>query len=250
MQFLSCKAGIREKISRQGIARASAIFVLAGTLAGVSTAGFGAPQAGDSLDATFARMDKAAATFKGLTANIRKLSHTDVVDKDDVEEGNIAVKKVKPKDKRIKLTITKPETKFYYIGEGKAFSYVPKTQEAQEADLGKSKDLVNQFMLLAFGSNSTEVKSAYSVKYGGPDMVNGEKTTRLEMIPKSQEILKHVKRCDMWISDTGLTVQQKFFETGGDYVLMTYSQLTLVPNLPDSAVKLEIPKGIKVEKLK
>ena len=219
-------------------------------LAVITIPGFGAPQAGDPLEAAFARMDKAAATFKGLTAGIRQLSHTEVVDTNDVEEGTIAVKRIKAKDTRILIKFTKPDQKFYYIGEGKAWSYNPKTQEAQEADLGKSKDLVNQFMLLAFGSNSTELKSAYSVKLGGPDTVNGEKTTRLEMIPKSEEILKHVKRCDMWISDKGMTLQQKFFETGGDYVLATYSEVTLAPNLPDSAVKLEIPKGIKPTKIK
>jgi outer membrane lipoprotein-sorting protein len=80
--------------------------------------------------------------------------------------------------------------------------------------------------------------------------VKGEKATRLEMVPKSADILKHVKRCDMWVSSQGLTLQQKFFQTGGDYVLATYTHMTLVPNLPDSAVKLEFPHGVKVNKIK
>ena len=243
----------QSRISARGAFEATRIragTVLVCTLSILSVPGFGEPQAGNSLEATFARMDEAAAAFKGLTADIRHQSHTDVVDKDDVQEGTITVKRVKVKDTRILIRFTKPETKLYAIGGGKFWSYNPKTQEAQEADLGNSKDIVNQFMLLAFGSNSAELKSAYSVKLGGPDVVNGENTTRLEMVPKSEEILKHVKRCDMWIAETGLTVQQKFFETGGDYVLATYSQVTLAPNLPESAVKLEIPKGIKVTKIK
>jgi outer membrane lipoprotein-sorting protein len=226
------------------------VTVLAGTLAAAAAAGFGAPQAGNPLEATFARMDEAAATFKGLTANIRKLHHTDVVQKDELEEGTIAVKRMKAKDTRVRIDITKPEAKSYAIGEGKFRSFNPKSLEAQEADLGKSKDIVNQFMLLGFGSNSAELKSAYSVKLGDPDAVNGEKAMRLEMVPKNEEILKHVKRCDLWISDKGITVQQKFFETGGDYVLATYSHIAPSPSLPDSAVKLEIPKGVKITKLK
>jgi outer membrane lipoprotein-sorting protein len=230
--------------------RLSLAFVLLCTMMALAAPGFGEPQAGDSLEATFSRMDQAAATFKGLTADIRQQSHTEVVDKDDVQEGNIAVKRVKPKDTRIRINFTKPEVKVYAIGGGKFWSFVPKTQEAQEADLGNSKDIVNQFMLLAFGSNSSELRAAYSVKLGGPGLLNGEKVTRLEMVPKSEEILKHVKRCDMWISVKGMTLQQKFFEAGGDYVLATYSHLTLVPNLPDSAVKLELPRGVKPTKLK
>jgi outer membrane lipoprotein-sorting protein len=211
---------------------------------------FGQSQAGDSLEAAFARMDQAAAAFKGLRADIRQQSHTEVVDKDEVQEGTIAVKRVKAKDTRILIKFTKPDVKLYEIGGGKFRSFNPKTLEAQEADLGNSKDIVNQFMLLAFGSNASELKAAYTIKLGGADVVNGEKATRLEMAPKSAEILKHVRRCDMWISEKGMTLQQKFFEPGGDYVLAAYTHIALAPNLPDSEVRLDFPKGVKPTKLK
>ena len=45
-------------------------------------------------------------------------------------------------------------------------------------------------------------------------------------------------------------IQQKFFETGGDYVLTTYTNMVFNPPIPDSALKLEIPKGVKITKLK
>jgi outer membrane lipoprotein-sorting protein len=230
--------------------RNSFAFVLACTLAVCAAPAFGDPQAGNTLEEVFARMDQAARTFRGLTADMRQLSYTDVVQKTEVEEGTVAVKRVKPKDTRILIKMTKPETKFYSIGENKFHSYVPKSQEAQEADLGKSKDIVNQVMLLAFGSNSAELNAAYTVKLGGPDAVNGEKAARIELVPKALEILKYFKRCDMWISDKGVTLQEKFFEPGGDYVLVNYTRITPAPNLPESAVKLEIPHGVKITKLK
>jgi outer membrane lipoprotein-sorting protein len=224
--------------------------VLAGTFLGAATLGFGAPQAGNTLEAAFAAMDKTAASFKGLTAAVRRMSYTEVVDKTDVEEGTIAAKKMKANDTSIRINMTKPDEKVYAVGGGKAWVYTPKTQEVEEASLGKSKVLVNQLMLLAFGSNSTDLKSAYTIKLGGTDTVNGEKTTRLELTPKSEEVLKHVKRCDLWISDKGLAVQQKFFTGGGDYVLTTYTRMTMAPNLPNSAVAFDVPKGVKVTKIK
>ena len=230
--------------------RSHFLLVLAATFGASAMAGFGAPQAGNTLEATFARMDEAAVKFKGLTADIRKVKHTDVVNIDEVEEGTIAVKRMKSKDTRIRIDITKPDPKSYAIGEGRVWSYNLKSREASEADLGKSKDIVNQFMLLGFGSNSADLKSAYSVKLGGPDTINGENATRIEMLPKSEGMLKYIKRCDLWISDKGLTLQQKFFESGKDYSLATYSHMVLTANLPDSAVKLEIPHGVKVTKLK
>jgi outer membrane lipoprotein-sorting protein len=224
------------------------VLVLATTVMMAGVRGFGAPQASNPLEAALARMDQAAATFKGLTADIHRVSHTDVVDKNDIEDGNVSAKKFKPGDTRILIQVTKPQEKFYFVGGGKARLYNPKSQEAQEADLGKSKDIVNQLMLLAFGSNSTDLNAAYTIKLVGPDSVNGEKATRIELTPKSPEVLKHVKRCDMWISEKGFAVQQKFDQGSGDYVLTTYTNMKMVANLPDP--KLEIPKGIKVQKIK
>ena len=52
----------------------------------------------------------------------------------------------------------------------------------------------------------------------------------------------------LWISDaTGYPVQQKFFQSGGDYHFVTYSDLKINPDLPDSALKLKLPKGVKRE---
>jgi outer membrane lipoprotein-sorting protein len=226
------------------------VFVLGCTLWAATVAGFGAPQAEGSLEETFARMDKSAAAFKGLTADIRQVSHTEVVSTDETEEGTMVAKRIKPKDTRFLVQMTRPDLKSYSVGEGRLRIYNPKTQEAQEADLGKSKDLVNQFMLLAFGSNSAELKGAYTIKLGGVETVNGEKTTRIEMTPKSADTLKYIKRSDMWVSDRGMAVQQKFFETGGDYVLVTYSNVVMNPPIADSALRLDIPKGVKITKLK
>jgi outer membrane lipoprotein-sorting protein len=225
-------------------------FVLVCTVWAATAAGFGAPQAGSSLEEIFTRMDKAAAAFKGLTADIRQVSHTEVVSTDDTEEGTLIAKRFRPKDTRFLVQMTRPDPKSYFVGEGKLRIFNTKTQEAQEADLGKSKDLVNQFMLLAFGSNSSELRGAYTIKAGGPETVKGEKTTRIEMTPKSADTLKYIKRCDMWMSDKGVAIQQKFFETGGDYVLTTYTNMVLNPSISDSALRLEIPKGVKITKLK
>jgi outer membrane lipoprotein-sorting protein len=223
--------------------------VLGCTVLLAAVQGFGAPQASNSLESALAAMDKASATFKGLTADIRRHTRTEVVDQDDIEEGTVEAKKTKPTDTRIKIHMAKPEEKFYYIGGGKALIYTPKSQEAQEGEIGKeSKDLVNQLMLLAFGSNSAQLKAAYTIKLGGADTVNGEKTTRIELTPKSQTVVKYVTRCDIWISEKGLAVQQKFFQPGGDYVLTTYTHMRMVPNLPDP--KLELPKGVKPTKIR
>ncbi len=210
--------------------------------------GWGAPAADSSLAATLARMDEAAGKFKGLQADVQKVAHTAVINEDSTDAGTIVVKRPNPHDIRVLIDFKTPNPKQVMIAGVKAAFYYPRINTVQEYNLGKSRSLVEQFMLLGFGSNSQDLESAYSIRLGGPETVAGQQTTRLELIPKSPDVLAHLKRVDLWISDTmGIAVQQKLYETGGDYLLATYTNIKLRPNLPDSAVKLDLPKSVKRE---
>jgi len=217
---------------------------LGGALIGMAIAAGGA----DSLEAVFAKMDAAAANFKGLMATVRKVSHTAVIDEDSVDTGTIAVKRPKPHDVRMVMQTDPPHATDAEFAGTKARIYYPAMNTVQEWNLGKNKALVDQFLLLGFGSNSTDLERAYSITPGGPETVAGQKTTRIVLVPKDAELRAHFPKFELWVSDdTGLVVQQKFYEPGGDYIMTTYSNLKPAPNLPDSALTLHIPKGAKVE---
>ncbi len=81
----------------------------------------------------------------------------------------------------------------------------------------------------------------------GTDTVSGQKTDLLELIPKSKEVLQHLRKLEIWVAENGYPVQQKFYEPGGEYVLFTYSDVKINPDLADSALKLHLPKGVKRE---
>jgi outer membrane lipoprotein-sorting protein len=206
--------------------------------------------AADSLESVLARLDKVAPSFKTLTANIKRTQHTELVNANETDEGTIAVKRFKADDIRILINFTKPEPKKISIGQGKGQVYYPKANEVQVADVKKHRDLVNEVLLLSFGATSAELKSAYTITLGGPDTVNGVPATRIELVAKSEEIRRSIKKCELWIPENGVVVQQKFHESGGDYQLTTYSNMVMNPNLPDAAVRLDPPKGVKVTNLK
>jgi outer membrane lipoprotein-sorting protein len=222
------------------------LFVISGTLIAFAAAPFGAQAADTTLEAVFARIDKAAGSFKGLTADMKRLHHVELVNANDLDEGNITVKKVKAADIRILIKFTKPEAKTVMIGGGKAQMYNPKANEVQEADIKKHKNLINEVLLLGFGSSSSELKAAYTIKLGGPDTLDGTPAVRIELTPTNEEIRHSIKKCELWVPENGIPLQQKFYEGGGDYQIATYSHIVLSPNVPDSAVKLDLPKGVKV----
>ncbi len=193
-------------------------------------------------------MDQAAANFSGLSADIRRVAHTAVINEDNTDSGTILVKRSKARDVHMLLNFTQPDPKQAEIFDNKFQVYYPKIQTLQIYDLGKSRSLVDQYLLLGFGSSSKELATAYAITLSGPETVGSEKTTRIELIPKSQELLSHLTKVDLWISDgTGIAVQQKFEMPGGDYNLATYSNMKINPNLPDSSLKLNLPKGVKRE---
>jgi len=201
--------------------------------------------AGDAkLDQALAKMDQAAAKFKSLSANVEYVQHMEAIHEDDAQTGTILVKRASRKELHVKISIEKPDPKIAIADGNKVQVYYPSSAEIQEVALGQKRSLVDMILTLGFGGSSKELLEAYSVKLGGADTVAGESTTRLELIPKSKELLEQWKQIDLWISDaTGNTVRQKFYERGKDYTLITYTGVKSNPEIPDSAFKLDVPKG-------
>ncbi len=225
------------------------VFVLTGSVAGLLGLQVRPLAADQSLPAVFSRMDAAAVKFKGLKADMRKLAHTEVINEDSVDTGTIVVRVPKPHDLRMLIDFQQPDPKKVAIAGTKVQIYYPKTEIVQEIDLGKNhRGQVEQFLLLGFGSRSKDLLAAYTVKLVGAETVAGESTTRIELVPKSKELLAQFPKFELWISDrTGISVQQKMYQPGGDYSLATYTQMQLNVNIPEAAVKLTLPKGVHFE---
>jgi outer membrane lipoprotein-sorting protein len=214
---------------------ASALVLAAPTLA-----------ADTSLEATLAKMDQSARSFKDLTANLKRIHHTAVINEDTEDKGTIYILRPKPNGLLMKVDIKEPDPKQVAVGARTAMLYYPKSKTVDIYDIAKYKKEADQLLLLGFGTSSKEMADSYRIALGGPDLVNGQMTTRLELTPKSDEM--HLQKVELWISDTtGLPVQQKLDWPGGDYDLATYSNMQANTGLPESAVTLQLPKGVKKE---
>jgi outer membrane lipoprotein-sorting protein len=203
---------------------------------------FGTRAADNSLQAVWARMDSAAARFKGMRADIRRVARLEVIKEDTVENGKIAVRRPALKDLRMLILIDPPNEKKVLIAANKVEIYYPKMNTVQEYEIGKSGSLKDQLLSLSFGSTSKELLSAYSVTLGPSETIAGQPTARLDLVPKDKELLKHYPKIQLWISDeSGVTVQQKLNEPAGDYNQATYTNIQLA-NLSEADVKLDIPR--------
>jgi outer membrane lipoprotein-sorting protein len=202
----------------------------------------------DNLDAVLERIDRAGTAFRGMSAKVRRVSHTAVINEDNVDSGTILVKRPKPRDLRMLIDVTDPDPRTVAFQGRKLEVYYPKIQTVQEFDVaGKNRELADEFFLIGFGTSRADLKASYSLRLAGAEEANGQKADRLELIPKSKEVLQHLTKFELWISAAGYPIQQKFYFPGGDYQLATYSDVKINPEIPESAMKLHVPRNVKRE---
>lgn len=215
---------------------------------GIALSALAWPKPAGDPDAVLDRIDKAGAAFRGMSAHLRRLSHTAVMNDDNVDSGTIRLKRAHHRDLRMLIDLTEPDPKTVAFQGHTVEIYYPKIQTVQEFDMaGKGRELLEQLFLLGFGTSRADLQASYNLRLVGPDTVDGRKTELLELIPKSKEVLQHLLKLEMWVAENGYPVQQKFYLKGGDYQLATYSDMKINPDLPDSALKLKTPKNVKRE---
>jgi outer membrane lipoprotein-sorting protein len=200
------------------------------------------------LGSALALLDRSSAGFRGMVAQVSKVSYTHVIQDNSEESGRITLFRAGPRDLRMLVEFERPEVRAVAFANRKVQVFYPKIATVQEYDLGKQGALVDQFLLLGFGTSGRELLKTYDIGYGGGATTGGVKTQRLELVPKSEEARRHVRRSEMWISESeGIPVQLKVHQPSKDYVLITYTSVQLNPPLAADAVKLKLPKGVKKE---
>ncbi len=102
----------------------------------------------------------------------------------------------------------------------------------QEFDLGKRTDLMDQFLLVGFGTTGQELKANYSIKYGGEETIAGPEGLKLELTPTVAARREKLQKLELWIdNDEYYPIQQKFIQPSGDYYLFTYRDVKVNPQL-------------------
>jgi len=241
---------IQRKISandpHQGLILKSKIW-LAAALALIVLSGVGSlaanPQGGQAtVEAVLATMDKSASDFRSLTADLENTKYTDVVKDTSVEKGHIYVRK----DSKMRIEITEPDPRTILRVGDSLFVYTPKIKRVEEFDLGKNRAMVDQYVLLGFGTRSEALQKSYDVKLTGEEQLDGKKTYLLELTPKSDDVKHQITKIQMWIdSASWLPVQQKFYETApGDYIQFHYTNMMKNLKIPDSRFKQDWPKDV------
>ena len=191
------------------------------------------------LDRILTQMDAAAKNFRTTEASFVWEQYQKVIDETDTQKGKIYFRR-EGSDTQMAAEVQEPDKKYVVYSGGKVQVYQPKIDQVNEYSPGKSRADLESFLVLGFGGSGHELLKSYDVKYQGSENANGVETGKLELVPKSARLRGNIERILLWIDPArGVSVQQQFFEPGGDYRLAKYSQIQINQKLPDNAFKLK-----------
>jgi outer membrane lipoprotein-sorting protein len=143
-----------------------------------------------------------------------------------------------------------PESKIILFKKNKAEIYLPKINQLQEYSLEQKSGLVEEFLLLGFGSETGELKKSYTLKYLREEELGGETTAVLELTPRKESLASQLTKIQMWVSeDSWLPAQQQFFEPGGDYLIARYKAVKVNLGMPSSTFEIHPAAGAKRVKM-
>lgn len=198
-----------------------------------------------TLEGVLRQLDAAAKDFHSLSADVDRTKVTVVVNDHSTELGTILVRG----DKML-LELKTPNARTILRTGDNLYIYTPGLKRVEEYNLGKNRGLVDQFLLLGFGTEGKQLEKGYLITLLKEEKVDDRKTVELELTPKSQAVRNQISKILIWLDESNwLPAQQQFFETGtGDYFIVRYSKVVRNPSIPESKFKPHWPKG--TEKIK
>jgi outer membrane lipoprotein-sorting protein len=195
-----------------------------------------------SLDDVLKQMDREQNQFQSLSASIERTKVTVVVNDRSTESGQIEVRR----DGKMRIDLTSPDQKTILRDGDHIYIYTPKIRRVEEYDLAKRRDLVDQLLLLGFGTSGDSLKRSYLITLQGEETLNGQKVVRLELTSRSDDVRKQISKIDLWLNEANwLPAQQQFYETGsGDYSVIQYLNVARNVPIPEARFRAAWPKGV------
>jgi outer membrane lipoprotein-sorting protein len=198
-------------------------------------------QASSQLESVLNSMDKAAATIKTVQTDFVWDQYTAVINEHETQTGTMYFRRAGNNIEMSATVVTPPskpaatpDTRYILFTNGIVQVYQPKADQLTKYNAGKNRETFESFLVLGFGGRGQDLHKSFDVKYGGPETTEGVAVQKLLLTPKSEKIRNMFQTITLWIDPArGVSVQQKFEASNGDYRLATYKNIKINEKLPD-----------------
>jgi outer membrane lipoprotein-sorting protein len=199
-------------------------------------------QEAPSLDSVLKKMDATAASFQATQADFVWDQYQKVVDETDAQTGTVYYRRA-GKEIEMMAAIKQPEPKFVLYKDGKLQVYQPKIDQVMEYPTGANRGEIESYLVLGFGGSGEDLIKSFDVSYLGEETVGSVATAKLQLIPKSEKFRNNISKILLWIDlSRGISVQQQFFQSQGDYRLAKYSSVLMKAKIGNDVFQLKTTK--------
>jgi outer membrane lipoprotein-sorting protein len=213
-----------------------AVLLLAGRVSAASPA--------EEKEQVLRRLDVAAAKFHSTSADFEfDVVETDPIPDKDVQKGTV-----------------------YYMRKGNSFQMAAHIHELNGKIASKVysytsgvfnlyEKLTNQvtrfskvsqyesYLMLGFGASGKDLEQKWEIKYLGPEVIDGVKTEKLEMVAKDTAVRKNIPKVTIWLdTERAVSLKQVFEEGPGQYRVCFYFNFKTNQPLPADAFTLKTDK--------
>ena len=202
---------------------------------------FSAAQSQDpaGLENVLKKMDAASAGFQTAQADFVWDQYQRVVDETDTQKGTVYYRRV-GKEIEMVADIKQPDRKVVLYKDGKLQVYQPKIEQVIVYPAGGNRNELESYLVLGFGGSGQDLKKSFEVSYEGDENVDSVATAKLQLIPKSEKMRSNITKIFLWIDlSRGISVQQKFMQTQGDYRLAKYSTVRVNGKIGNDVFQLK-----------
>jgi outer membrane lipoprotein-sorting protein len=203
------------------------------------------------LPGVLAKLDAAAANFKGATADFEWDTYQKIVNDVDKQYGNVAFKRQgSGTEMRADISDTpgvKVAGQIIIFTKGELEMFEPGTDQEKIYAAGKNAGVAETFLTLGFGGSGTDLKKNWSITPQGTDNIDGVAVTKLDLMPKDAGVAKNLKHVTIWLDlNRGVSLKQQFFYPSGDNKTALYKNIQL-SNVDEGKFKMPLKKSTKVD---
>jgi len=193
-----------------------------------------------ALECILKKMDDTAENFHTAQADFVWDQYQKVVDETDTQRGTVYYHRA-GKEIEMMADIKEPDRKFVLYKDGKLQIYQPKIEQVMEYPTGGNRNEIESYLVLGFGASGQDLKKSFDLSYlGEATLDDGIATAKLQLVPKTEKLRNNFSKILLWIDlSRGISVQQQFFQTQGDYRLAKYSPVRVNAKISNDVFRLK-----------
>lgn len=209
----------------------------------------GSGQTASTLEAVLNQMDAAAAQFRSAEANFVWEQYQKVINETETQKGKMYFRRTNKGETQMSAHFEQPDERIVIFTDGKLRVYQPKIDQVNEYDAGKNRAEFESFLVLGFGGRGHDLQQQFDVTFDGNETIDGVKTAKLELSPKSARVKGMIDKFVIWVdAPRGVSLKQQAFEPSGDYRIAHYTDIKLNTKVPDDVFKLHVSGKTKTVK--